>query len=194
MSQRDGLQPTSRSATHDYAPLHHSAAGEGWLSTCHLQLGIWLGMTGEECRYKQVLIMYGRQVGSNQGQQMLGRHGSPTPYARLLPARCGVPAWPRFIITAIIRGASAFTPQQWAAEFSHYKEDIVLYAGARAEQSTTTRSFVNRGWRPAAGVNLLGELSVTMVFHLWAGNTDIISTNVIKMLEMKLCKTNMVRR
>lgn len=50
--------------------------------------------------------MYGRQAGSNQGQQMLRRHGNLTPYARLLQWNVcwgWDSACSQFIITIIIQ-------------------------------------------------------------------------------------------
>lgn len=113
--------------------------------------------------------MYGRQAGSNQGQQTLRKKGNLTPYARVPQWMCTlswVPACSQFIITIIIQDVCVHTGAI-SRDVRSLKEYIVLYTSALAEQFTTIHGFTQGGCCPhrshyqssqaAAGVNLQGE-------------------------------------
>lgn len=92
--------------------------------------------------------MYGRQTGSNQGQQMLRRHGNLTPYARLLQWNVcwgWDSACSQFIITIIIQHVCVHT-RAISHGVQSLKEDTGLSTSTK--QFTTMHSFMQGCWCP----------------------------------------------
>lgn len=114
--------------------------------------------------------MYGRQAGSNQGQQMLRRHGNLTPYARLLQRSV---CWaetlhaPGSIINhyhpGCLRSHQSNQPRSSVIKRIHYASTQVLSLNNLQQYTASCKEAVglNRSHylssQAAAGVNLLGE-------------------------------------
>lgn len=149
--------------------------------------------------------MYGRQAGSNQGQQMLRRHGSLRPYARVLQWSV---CWAESLhapssLSPLSSRISAFTPEQSATEFTWWKNTLCfkqVFSPNNSQQYTAPCEeavVLSRSYYPSsqavASVNLQGKKTHSVCFDgfyfraskysdfFFVENTDVIITKTMKM-------------